>query len=62
MRLLSHQLTIRTVRKVFDSTSILVPDSIMNPVSKAKWNALSRAVEVPFQEELGTEEIAATRL
>ena len=34
----------------------LGPDSIMNPVTKAKWNTLSRAVELPFQAVLGTDD------
>ncbi|PYS67626.1 MAG: hypothetical protein DMF69_22485, partial [Acidobacteria bacterium] len=37
----------------------LGPNSIMNPVTGARWNSLSRAVEAPFQEELGTEDIVA---
>jgi uncharacterized delta-60 repeat protein len=32
----------------------LGPDSIMNPLTGAKWNALSRAGEVEFQETLGS--------
>jgi hypothetical protein len=40
----------------------LGPDSIMNPVTKAKWTTtFSRAIEVPFQAVLGTED-PATRL
>src|SRR6266702_8734752 len=32
------------------------PDSVMNPVTGAKWNALSQAGEVPFQSVLGSED------